>query len=182
MQIVNSYSDQLGNIRLIQQLRLYHLSRPRLRQWRKTRHGHTYQLDLVDQWIINQKWKNLIAVDFAGWYFNDYGINSVCLESDSLSKRYWPNCWVEPDIMTHRPDYLPSNTPVVFKYPWFLKYATQDQFLEFLNTWVQGTTLITFNPMLVQHNHLKYNLLDLIRPRISCKIHKIHSNLWMATP
>lgn len=182
MQIVKSYSSQSSNIRLIQQLRLYHLSRPGLQQWRKIRHGHSYQLDLVDRWIIDQKWKNLIAVDFAGWYFNNYGINTVCLESNSLSIHYWPACWVEPDIITHRPDYLPGDTPVVFKYPWFLKYATQDQFLQFLNTWVQGITLINFDPRFVQHNHLKYNLLDLVRPHTSFSIHEINSKLWMVTP
>ena len=182
MQIVDSYSSQLGNIRLIQQLRLYHLSRPRLRQWRKLRHGHTYQPDLVDQWIIDQNWKNLIAVDFAGWYFKDFGLDVVCLESNSLSKHYWSNCWVEPDIMTHRPDYLPDHTPVVFKYPWFLKYSTQDQFLAFLNVWVQGTTVINFDPRFVQHNHLKHTLLDLIRPRTDLEIHEINSKLWIVQP
>ena len=182
MQIVDSYSGKLGNIRSIQQLRLYHLSRPALRQWRKTRHGHIYQLDSVDQWIINQEWKNLIAVDFAGWYFKDFGLDVVCLESDRLSKHYWPNSWIEPDIMTHRPDYLPDRTPVIFKYPWFLKYTTQDQFIKFLNIWVQGITLINFDPVFVQHNHLKYNLLDLIQLRTVFKIQEINSKLWMIEP
>ena len=181
MQIVKSYTNQ-GHIRFIQRLRLYHLSRQNLKQWRQTRHGKSYQIDGTDQWILNNLTQtSLVLVDCAGWYFEQVGITTTCLESDSIAKYYWPSCFVEPDIPIHRPTYIPDQ-PVVFKYPWFLKYATIDQFVVFLNTWVKSTTIINFQPMFVQHNHLKYNLVDIIRPLIKFDIQVINDQLWVVSP
>jgi hypothetical protein len=182
MQVINSYADHT-NIRLVQQVRLYHISRPNLRRWRQTRHGKKYQLDATDQWIIkNIPNNNLTLVDCAGWYFEQFDVTTVCLESDRISKYYWPACHVEPDIFTHRPTYISDSDPVIFKYSWFLKYATVENFVSFLNVWVKSTTVINFNPIYIQHNHLKHNLLDLITPMVSFKIQEINNQLWVITP
>jgi hypothetical protein len=183
MQIIDSYSLELGDIRFIQRLRLYHLSRPGLKHWRQTRHGKTYPLDETDKWILNGITdKNLVLVDCAGWYFEQFGVTTTCLESDSVAKYYWPSCRVEPDILIHRPTYISTTQPVVFKYPWFLKYATVDQFANFLNVWVKSTTIINFNPIFIQHNHLKYTLLATIKPMVKCNIQLINNQLWIFSP
>lgn len=180
MQVINSYLD---NIRFIQQLRLYHLSRPKLKQWRKSRHTGFCNLDYVDRWILNNlPVKNLTMVDCAGWYFEQHGVSTTCLESDAISQFYWPSCYVEPDIFTHRPTYISESDPAVFIYPWFLKYATIDQFVNFLKVWVKSTTVINFQPGLVQHNHLKYQLIDLVRPLVPFKIQTINNYLWKIAP
>ena len=182
MQVITAYSNQ-SQIRFIQQLRLYHLSRPNLKQWRQTRHGKLYSLDSTDYWILtNLTDKNLVLVDCAGWYFEQFDITTFCLESDNIAKHYWPACHVEPDIFTHRPTYIPELYPVVFKFPWFLKYATVKQIVIFLNTWVRSTTIINFQPMFVQHNHLKYRLIDIVRPLVKFDIQVINHQLWVVSP
>ena len=182
MQVVSSYLEH-SDVRLIQQLRLYHTSRPHLRNWRQTRHGKSYQIDNTDKWILyNIPDKNLTMVDCAGWYFEQFGKTTTCLESDKIAKCYWPACYVEPDIFTHRPTYISDHNPVVFKFSWFLKYATVDQFVAFLNTWVKSTTVINFYPICIQHNHLKYSLIELIKPMVPLNIQVIHNHLWVVTP
>jgi hypothetical protein len=182
MQVIKSYSDQ-GHIRCIQNLRLYHLSRPSIKQWRQSRHDNIYSLDSTDRWILdNLTDKNLVLVDCAGWYFEQFGITTTCLESDRIAKFYWPACHIESDIFTHRPTYIPTRTPVIFKYSWFLKYATVEQFVKFLHTWVKSTTVINFDPMLIQHNHLKYSLIDIIKPMVTFDIKAINDRLWVVLP
>jgi|TARA_R110000868_G_scaffold29450_1_gene109603 hypothetical protein len=183
MQIVPGYSTDFGSIRLIQQFRLYHLSRPSVKKWRTVRHGIPYQVDATDQWILNNLQDDkLVAVDCAGWYFKEFNINATCLESDLLSKQYFPGCYVEPDIFIHRPTYIPDDQMVVFKYPWFLKYATLDQFINFLNTWVRSITVLNFDPIFIQHNHLKFSLEKLVRNRVDLNIQIINSRLWTVLP
>jgi hypothetical protein len=183
MQIVPGYSTELGPIRLIQQLRLYHLSRPSVKKWRASRHSGQYQLDPTDRWILDNLQNNqLVAVDCAGWYFEKFNISTICLESEPLSKQYFPKCHVEPDIFIHRPSYIPNDQMVVFKYPWFLKYATLDQFVKFLNTWVKSTTVINFNPIFIQHNHLKFSLDNIVRDHVDLDIQTIHPQLWKVSP
>jgi hypothetical protein len=183
MHIVAGYSTDHGSIRLIQQFRLYHLSRPAVKKWRAVRHGTPYQLDDTDQWILNNLQDDkLVAVDCAGWYFQEWNINTICLESELLSKRYFSECYVEPDIFIHRPTYIPNDQMVVFKYPWFLKYARLDQFINFLNIWVQSTTVLNFNPRFIQHNHLKFSLLDLVKDQVNLDIQVINNQLWKVSP
>ena len=162
---------------------MFHLSRPHIRAWRRTRHGHKFQLDYVDRWILNNvNSNNVIAVDFAGWYLEMFGIKTVCLESNEIAKLYWPECYVEPDIMTWRPTYISESDPVIFRNPWFLRYATMDQFVAFLETWVCAKTILNFDPTLIQHNHLKFKLVDLIRPRVEHNINVINEKLWTIEP
>jgi hypothetical protein len=182
MQIINSYS-QAGNIKAGQRLRLFHFNRPKLRSWRYTRHGHEYQLDFVDRWILdNVNSTNITAVDFAGWYLEQFGLTTVCLESDDIAKLYWPKCHIEPDIMTWRPTYISTVDPVVFRNPWFLRYATVDQLVAFLETWVQSMTIINFEPNMIQYNYLKFKLFNLVRLRTLFEIEEICNNTWKILP
>ena len=182
MQVVNSYKDY-SDIRCIQKLRLYHLSRPHLRQWRQSRHHRGFHIDNIDHWILNNlNSKSITMVDCAGWYLEDFGVSTTCLESDEIAKHYWPGCYVEPDIFTHRPTYISVSDPVVFKYPWFLKYATVDQFVNFLNVWAKSTTVIAFDSLFVQHNHLKYNLLDIVKQQTSFDIQPVNQQMWVVKP
>lgn len=121
-------------------------------------------------------------VDCAGWYLENFGISTTCLESDEIAKYYWPSCHVEFDIFTHRPTYISVEHPVVFKYPWFLKYSTVDQFVNFINIWVKSITVIGFDPLYVQHNHLKHNLLDIIKQRTLIKVFQINQQTWVVEP
>lgn len=183
MQVVPGYTTDFGNIRLIQQFRLYHLSRPAVKKWRSSRHGAPYQLDTTDCWILDNLQNNkLVAVDCAGWYFEKFNIDTTCLESDPLSKKYFPNCYVEPDNFTHRPTYIPSNAMTVFKFPWFLKYSTLDQFVNFLNVWVKSVTVINFYPIFIQHNHLKFSLEELVKKQVNLSIQIINPTLWIVSP
>lgn len=179
MQVISGYNNTLGNIQLAQQFRLYHLSRPNLRAWRQTRHGHTLHLDGLDQWIVEVlRPQKLALVDCAGWYFEQFGIETVCLESDPIAQHYWPSTYYEPDPLTHRPTYWPTHCPTVFKYPAFLKYVSVDTFVNFLQTWASATTILHFEPRFIQHNHLKYNLVDLVRPRVDFSIVQMDRTVW----
>jgi hypothetical protein len=179
MQVISGYNHSLGNIQQTQQFRLYHISRPKLREWRQARHGVPMQLDGVDQWIVDTlKPPRLAAVDCAGWYFSDLGIETVCLESDPIGQLYCPTAHYEPDVLTHRPSYWPTDCPTLFKYPAFLKYTTVNTFATFLNIWCCGTIILHFEPRFIKHNHLKYNLIDLIRPRVSFNVTEMDRTVW----
>ena len=182
MQIINSYT-QAGNITAGQRLRLFHIDRPKVLAWRHTRRGAVYQLDSVDRCILdNINSKSITAVDFAGWYLEQFGLKTVCLESNDIAKLYWPKCHIEPDIMTWRPTYISTVDPVVFRSPWFLRYATLDQFIAFLETWVRSVTILNFEPNMIQHNYLKFKLLDLVRPRMTFEIEEISDSTWKILP
>jgi hypothetical protein len=178
MQIIKSYLDVVGPIRFIQNLRLYNMSRPSLRRWRKARHTNVYTPDRVDQLVIQLNPEKIIAVDCAGWYFNYFGINTDCVESNDIAKMYYPACYVEYDVLTHRPTYLDNSALVVLKHPWFLRYATVDQLVNFLNIWTRSTVILEFIPRLIQHNHLKYSLLDIVRPQLNFDIKEITTGVW----
>jgi hypothetical protein len=182
MQIIKSYTHA-GSINARQQLRLYHFTRPRLQQWRRTRHGQDFQPDQIDQWILNNvNSDHVVAVDFAGWYLELFGIKTICLESSNIAKLYWTPCYVEPDIMTWRPTYISESDTVIFRNPGFLRYATVDQFVAFLELWVKSTTVLNFNPVFIQHNHLKFRLIDLIKQRVPYNIDVITEKLWVIKP
>ena len=177
MSIVKSYSDINSDIRTIQKFRLYYLDRPAIKYWRATRHGRAYPLDYVDRWIIS-KYNKITAIDFGGWYLNNFGVDTVCVESSNLSKMYHPNCYVEFDLLEHKPTYIPQDRIVVFKNPWFFKYLELDNFIKFLKVWEDTQLVLNFNPIYIQHNHLKYKLENLISAKISANINVINKNLW----
>lgn len=154
------------------------MSRPALRQWRASRHRRTYMPDTTDQIVIDLKPADLVAVDCAGWYFNDFGINTVSIESNDLAKLYYPNCYVEYDVLTHRPTYIDQNALVLLKHPWFLRYATIEQLIDFLNIWTQHCVILNFNPRLIQHNHLKYSLKDIVQVQLDLTIQELSPEIW----
>jgi len=178
MQVVESYQTA-GEISEEQQFRLFHLARPSVAKWRAAINGRPYTLDSVDQWIVdNIKYKNITVVDFAGWYLELFGYKTTCLESEHFAKQYWPNCYVESDIFVHRPTYISESDPVIFKYPGFLRYITVDQFVAFLDLWCKSTIVLYFDPILVKHNYLKFNLIDLVSDKTQLNIKQINKELW----
>jgi hypothetical protein len=183
MQIVTSYPQSEDSIKLVQQFRLYHLSNSWLKKWRQARHNKSLPFDKFDNVVLSLIDNNqLTVVDSAGWYFGHAGIKVTCLESTKIAKCYYPDCNIEYDVMTHRPTYISDQNIVFFKFPWFLKYATFDCFINFLNIWVKSVTIIAFNPILIQHNHLKFKLIDLVKNHTLFNITEVNDNLWIITP
>ena len=121
-------------------------------------------------------------VECAGWYFNDLGIHTTVLEGDVLSQAYYPESYVEFDLVSHRPTYIHENHPVVFKNPWFLKYCKFETFVNFLKVWTRNCVILNFDPVYVQHNHLKFDLRDLAQDATGLRIHSINPNLWTIQP
>ena len=177
MQIINGYQSANNNLSEIFKFRLYHLNHPRLAAWRKCRYGHGYQLDNVEIYTINNCNSKLVAVDCAGWIYKSYGVTVQCLESDPISLHYYKNCYIEPDLFTHRPTYTESGV-VLFRFPWFLKYAKLPEFVNFLETWTESTMLLNFYSRHIQHNYLKYNLLDLVRAQTQLTVEEIEKDFW----
>jgi hypothetical protein len=169
MQQVTGYLRNPLSLR--HEIRLYHQNRPAVRAWKR---GQCV-LDVYDHYLTQLN-EPLTAVDFGGWYLPVDDI--FCLESSHISKLYYPNACVEPDIETHRPTYIPQHSVVCFKNPWFLKYATLENFVKFLKLWVKSTTVIVFEPRYVQHNHLKFKLVDLVKARTDFVIEQPLLNMW----
>jgi hypothetical protein len=159
------------------------MSRPSIKKWRKTRHGRSYQTTLFDTWVVDQfGHQKLTAVDFGGWYFTLFGADVQCIESSPISQLYYPDCHVEYDLASSRPDYVTTDRMVIFNHPWFLKYMTFEDFIKFLNAWATSPLLINFNPRIIQHNHLKYQLIDLVRGRVDLTIEQLFPNVWLVRP
>lgn len=179
MQIISGY--QSGNhIKFRQRLRLYNLSRPAVKKWRVARRTGIFTPDLVDRWVIsNIHSSKLWAVDCAGWYFQNYNIDVECIESDDVAKIYNSHCHLEYDVLVHRPTYVETDSMVLFKRPWFLRYCKFDDFVNFLNVWTQTTMVLELDTVYIQHNHLKFKLLDLVRQQTSLTITAVNQSLWI---
>ena len=180
MQIINGYQSANDNLSKVFKFRLYHLNHPRLADWRRCRHGHSYQLDSVEKYTIDICNSKLVAVDCAGWIYKSFGVTVQCLESDPISLKYHKSCYIEPDLFTHRPTYT-NDGVVLFRFPWFLKYAKLPEFVNFLEIWTESTVLLNFYPRFVQHNYLKYNLLDLVRDQTQLTIEAVDTDFWRIT-
>lgn len=185
MQIIKSYKDT-GQLRLVQRLRLYHLDRPKLRLIRRHRHRRNeFPFDTLDRWVIglaNDSGRSITAVDFAGWYLKTKNLQVTCLESTDLARFYHADCHVEPDIMTWRPTYINHEDIVVFRHPWFLRYASLKDFVDFLKTWVKSTTVLELDIIRIQHNHLKHRLIDLVRSQVDLQIRPWSDSVWIINP
>ena len=155
MQVVSGYTDSTHRSNLFN-FRLYHLARPRVKDWRRSRHGGVYLLDPVDLLIMSMTNK-IVAVDWAGWCLEPFSISTQCVESSDISKYYWPNCFVEFDLLVHRPTYI-NNDLIVVKKPAFLRYATIDTLVKFLELWCTNLLVINLERRYIQHNHLKFKL------------------------
>lgn len=178
MQVVSGYANE-GHRSNIFNFRLYHLSRPRVRDWRRTRHGGVYLLDTVDRLVMNMTDK-IVAVDWAGWCLEPFNISTQCLESSDISKYYWPQCFVEPDLLVHRPTYT-NNDLVVVKKPSFLRYATLDTLVNFLELWCTTHMVISLERRHIQHNHLKFKLLDLVKDKTDLTIQEESIDTWVVS-
>lgn len=179
MQIISGYTAD-KHIKFRQRLRLYNLSRPAVKKWRTARHNQSFELDFVDQWVLaNLNSKKLCAVDCAGWYFEQFNFDVQCLESDDIARIYNPQCNIEYDILVHRPTYINDAVTVLFKRPWFLKYCKFNDFVNFLDVWTRETLILEFDPIYIQHNHLKFKLLDLVRQQTALSITPLRQTLWI---
>lgn len=179
MQIIRGYSDIPARSNLLN-FRLFHLDNPHIKKWRGIRHGRPYQLDLADNLAISLSNGNIVAVDCAGWYLEHFNTNVQCFESSSISKLYYPLCFVEPDLFVHKPTYANDHL-VLVKFPHFLKYSSIDNFVSFLELWCSNKMILNFSEIHIQHNHLKYNLLDIIKVKTNLMIEKVQPNLWVIT-
>jgi hypothetical protein len=179
MQIITGYLSNNNQISQMFEFRLYHLNRPRLREWRSSRFNNDFYPDQVDQTALDLLPNNqIVAVDCAGWYFQKFGVDVQCIESSPISKLYFKDCVVEPDLFVHKPTYI-NSAPILFRYPWFLKYANLENFINFLDIWCSSVLILNFYSKYIQHNYLKYNLLDLVSSRTSLTINVISPELWI---
>ena len=159
------------------------MNRPAVKKWRATRHHKPFVLDTVDQWVVDHyQGKHITAVDCAGWYFNSFGVHATVLEGDALSRCYYPDAYIEFDLATHCPTYINRDNAVLFKKPWFLKYCKFENFVQFLKTWTSSCVILNFDPVYVQHNHLKHNLRDLVTQATGFQITVIDTQLWEIKP
>lgn len=167
-------------------MRLYYLDRPKVLLWRQARHRRSLALfDSLDDMIIEYAKKTtgkITAVDFGGWYLERAGIEITCVESNDISKWYHERCMIEYDLKTWRPTYLSHTDLVVFRYPWFLKYATLQELVDFFDIWVTSPLLIEFHSRYIQHNHLKYDLLDLVKSQSKLQITLWSPSAWLLDP
>jgi hypothetical protein len=177
MQLINGYHSSAHRSKLFE-FRLYHLNKPQVKVWRKLRRGGIYPLDEVDKLAIQLSEQKLVALDCAGWYFESFGISTQCLESSNIAKLYWPNSMIEPDLLVHKPTYV-NNDLVLVKFPHFLRYATLNEFINFLNLWVTKKMILNFSPIHIQHNHLKFKLIDIVKTKTDLNIELIRNNLWV---
>jgi hypothetical protein len=167
-------------------MRLYYLDRPKVRLWRQRRHQKSLPLfDSLDNMIIDyakQTTGKITAIDFGGWYLQQEGIGVTCVESNDISKWHYNQCMIEYDLKTWRPTYVSQTDLVVFKYPWFLKYALLEELIVFFSIWITSPVLIEFQPRYIQHNHLKYNLLDLVKSQRNYEITLWSPLAWFINP
>jgi hypothetical protein len=181
MQIINGYDSVSQQRNFMLDFRLFHLDRPRILECRRQRHGYQFCPDFVDHFVIDFcKDKKLVAVDCGGWYFEYFGFEVQCFESVDLSKLYNKNCFVEYDLKIHKPTYV-NPDPVLLRHPWFLKYATVEQLVAFLELWCDQPLILNFDTKFLQYNHLKFQLADLVQARTNLNIHTVSSKLWLIT-
>lgn len=183
MQIIQTYQSQ---ITLSQRMRLYYLDRPKVLLWRRLRRNKSLTLfDSLDKMIIDyakQTTGKITAVDFGGWYLQQQGIAVTCIESNDISKCHNNQCMIEYDLKTWRPTYVNQTDLIVFRYPWFLKYAQLNELLDFFSIWIRSPVLIEFQPRYIQHNHLKYHLLDLVKSQTNFEITLWSPSAWLINP
>lgn len=161
------------------EFKLYHLNRPRLKEWRKSRFSNKFSPDPVDQLTLNLLPNNrLVALDCAGWYFQDFGVQVQCIESSPISKLYFNDCFIEPDLFVHKPTYTNSDL-ILVRHPWFLKYAKLEEFINFLNLWCSSTLILNFYSRYIQYNHLKYKLPELVASKTLLNIEVISPDVWI---
>lgn len=178
MQIIQGYNKS-DNVSRTFRFRLFYMSHPRLKDWRKTRHQKEYQPDTVEKLVIDLfPQKQVVALDCAGWVLKHFGFQVQSFESDVIAQHYDSNCCIEPDLFSHRPTYT-KNWPVLTRYPWYLRYAKIPDLINFLELWTQSVMILNFHERYVQHNYLKYQLIDLVQPLTNLNIDKVADDIWV---
>ncbi len=155
------------------------MNHSRIKDWRKSRYQKNFKPDDIEKLVIDTvSQKQIVALDCAGWILNQFGFEVQSFESDPIAQLYDSNCCIEPDLFYHRPTYT-KKWPVLARYPWYLKYSKVPDFVNFLELWTQSLMILNFSERYVQHNHLKYQLIDVVRPLTSLHVEKITNDVWL---
>jgi hypothetical protein len=170
MNIIENY-DQLpvSNLQLV---RLYLQGRPLLSLWSKKRRGKDNVqpkfVNLIDQELNS----DYIAIDCAGWYFDNSQRQCTAVEIQHISSKYWHNIHYEYDYLVWHPSYL-APVPVLAYYSTYFKYSELEDFLKFCQIWSEQhpKLIIGLDPTKIKFNYLRYNLVDLVAQYLpDCKI------------
>ena len=162
MKIIKDY-DQL-EISALQSARLYLQGRPLLAHWSKKRRGQPARANLAVDLIDQELDSNYIAIDCAGWYFDNDQRKCTAIELHDQSLHYWNQIHFEYDYLTWHPTYLPPD-PVLAYYSSYFKYCQFDDFVTFCKIWAAGHSklIIGLDPTKIKYNYLKWKLLDLLQ-------------------
>jgi hypothetical protein len=167
MKIIENY-DQL-DISPLQSTRLYLQGRPLLSLWSRKRRGVTINCPRVIELIESELTEDFVAVDCAGWYFDNPSRHCTAIELMPQSAQYWSHVHFEYDYLTWHPDYLCYNQPVLAYYSTYFKYCELDEFLNFCKIWADAHTklIIGLDPTKIKYNYFKWDLLEIISSQLA---------------
>jgi hypothetical protein len=162
MKIIENY-NQL-DISPLQSARLYLQGRPLLSLWSRKRRGVTvvnpHEIGLIESELTG----DFVAIDCAGWYFDNQNRHCTAIELMPQSSQFWNQVHFEYDYLTWHPDYLCHSQPVLAYYSTYFKYCELDQFLTFCKIWASSHSklIIGLDPTKIKYNYLKWNLLEIV--------------------
>ena len=162
MKTIENYDDL--DISALQKVRLYSQGRPLLTRWhRKMRGRYTNHASLDIDRINKELNSSYIAIDCAGWYFEDDRRDCIAIESHEISLCYHHKVFIEPDYLKWRPTYL-SSWPVLAYYTPEFKYCDLTVLLNFCDIWSAHNQklIIALDPTKVKFNYLKHDLIEII--------------------
>jgi hypothetical protein len=171
MKIIENYNQlPVSNLQLV---RLYLQGRPLLSLWSKKRRGKNYRepkfVNLINQELNDDHY---IAVDCAGWYFDNLHRQCTAIEILHQGSNYWHNIHYEYDYLVWHPTYL-APVPVLAYYSTYFKYSKLDDFLTFCQIWSMHhpKLIIGLDPTKIKFNYLRHNLIDIVTEYLpNCKI------------
>ena len=169
MKIINNYNEL--TIGSLQDTRLYMQGRPAVRLWRKKRKNIRYQEPDWAKLIKRELTSDFIAIDCAGWYFADKGLNCQCIELWPKSKNLWNNTIFEYDYLTWHPTYL-KPIPVLAYYSSYFKYSKLEDMFTFFNQWLlhHPKMIVGLDPTKIKFNYLKYDFVDLLLKNLQVQV------------
>jgi len=165
MNVVNNYSEL--SISQLQQTRLYVQGRPLIKLWRRQRKNIPTKLPSFVSLIDQELDDDYVAIDCAGWYFNQPNRRCTAVELSTLARTHWINTHFEYDYLTWHPTYLQEPTVLAY-YSSYFKYSTMDDMIKFFNVWAphHKKLIVGLDPTKVKFNYLKYNFLSQLTPRL----------------
>jgi hypothetical protein len=181
MKIIENY-NQL-DVSPLQSARLYLQGRPLLSLWSRQRRGVAVDCSHVIKLIDSELVGDFIAIDCAGWYFDNKTRHCTAIELMPLSSQFWNHVHFEYDYLTWHPDYLIYNQPVLAYYSTYFKYCELNEFLTFCKIWATAHTklIIALDPTKIKYNYLKQDLLEIVSTHLAdCRIRlldRTHFNL-----